>query len=152
MTDDSARIHRAASDPTFPAKREAAVQMICAGITAITTPLDYIQTGTNWARRTGAGRSVINLQRSRYGWDCAIILRFVTAAGSLPDGADWQDGEDIGIGRFYLPTEGQSTEPGVLTYLDLHDNRVDFDLAMQILKERALPWLDAHHASLPAGR
>ena len=149
MTDTSTRIHIAASDPTFPAKREAAVALICAAITTIATPFGYTQTGTNWARSTHAGRSVINLQRSRYGWDCCINLRFLAPDGTYPANSAWLTDDDIRIDRFYLPTEGHSTDKGVLIYLDVQADPASLDQPMQILRDRALPWLDAHHGGPP---
>ena len=149
MTDQSARIHIAASDPAFPAKREAAVAMICAAITAVATPFGYAKTGTNWARATQAGRSVINLHRNRYGWDCHINLRFLTADRDYPANSAWTQGDDIRLDRFYLPNEGHGTDNGVLTYLDLHDDPATLAFPMKVLRDRALPWLDAHHGGLP---
>ncbi len=147
MTDQSARIHIAASDPAFPAKREAAVAMICAAISDLVTGFGYARSGTNWARSTAAGRSVINLQRSRYGWDCTLNLRFLTPDGTPPQHGIWADGADIGLDRFYLPTVGPAHAS--LVYLDIHDDPATLQLIMQILRHRALPWLDAHHSGSP---
>jgi mannose-6-phosphate isomerase-like protein (cupin superfamily) len=148
--DTSHRIHIAANDPAFAQKREAAVGVICAAISAVVEPMGYTQRGTTWARVTAAGKTAIHLQRSRYGFDADIILRFLTPEGDLPDAAIWQDGDDIRIDRFYLPTDGQRPEAGVISYLDVHENRACLDLPMDILRTRALPWLDAHHSGLPA--
>lgn len=150
MTDNNARIHIAASDPAFPAKREAAVLLICAAITTISTPVGYTQTGTNWGRSTAAGRSVINLHRNRFGWDCQINLRFLTPEGTSPETELWQQDDEIRLQRFYLPTEDQGNETAAIAYLDIKEKSAPFDLAMQILRDRALPWLDAHHAGAPS--
>jgi len=149
MTDNNARVHIAANDPAFHAKREAAVQMICAAITAIATPFGYTQTGTNWARSTPAGRSVINLHRNRFGWDCTLNLRFLTPDGGLPANSAWTQDDDIRINRFCLQTAGPGPENDVLAYLDIYDDPSRLDLTMQALRDRALPWLDAHHSGLP---
>ena len=149
MTDESARIHIAASNPAFPAKREAAVQMICAAITEIATSVGYTRSGTNWARNTDAGRSVINLQRSRFGWNCQINLRFLTPDGGLPANSVWTQHDDIRLDHFFLPNEGTGSEKGTLTYLDIHDDPASLALPMQILRDCALPWLDAHHNGAP---
>ena len=113
------------------------------------TPFGYAKTGTNWARATQAGRSVINLHRNRYGWDCHINLRFLTADGDYPANSAWTQGDDIRLDRFYLPNEGHGTDNGVLTYLDLHDDPATLAFPMKVLRDRALPWLDAHHGGLP---
>ena len=149
MTDESARIHIAASNPAFPAKREAAVQMICAAITEIATPFGYSQSGTNWARNTNAGRSVINLHRNRFGWDCHINLRFLTPDGGLPANSAWTQDDDIRLGQFFLPNESNGPEKDALIYLDIYDDPASLALPMQVLHDRALPWLDAHHNGSP---
>ena len=145
MTDNSARNHIASSDPGFPAKREAAVQIICDAISAVALPMGYAQTGTTWARDSAAGKTAINLQRSRYGFEAYINLRFLTPDGELPKTAIWQDGDDLRLDRFYLPDE--APENGVLTYLDVIADPACMTLPMTVLCERALPWLDAHHTA-----
>jgi mannose-6-phosphate isomerase-like protein (cupin superfamily) len=126
------------------------VQVICAAISAIAGPMGYTQKGTTWARETAAGKTAINLQRSRYGFDAYINLRFVTPEGDLPGTAIWQDGDDIRIDRFYLPAEGQRPDLDAISYMDVHDNPACLALPMNVLRMRALPWLDAHHQRQPA--
>ncbi len=137
--DTSHRIHIAANDPAFAAKREAAVQVICDAISAIAGPMGYTQKGTTWTRKTARGKTAINLQRSRYGFDAFINLRFVTPDGDLPGDPVWQDGDDIRLDRFCDTGEGQ------LSYLDVHENPDCLTAPMAALRDRALPWLDAHH-------
>jgi mannose-6-phosphate isomerase-like protein (cupin superfamily) len=148
--DTSHRIHIAANDPAFAQKREAAVMVICDAISAVAVPFGYTQKGMTWARETPRGKTAIHLQRSRYGFDAVINLRFLTPDGDLPDGAVWQDGDDIRIDRFSLPDEGRGPQNGALSYMDVHDNPACLDGPMDILRNRALPWLDAHHAGQPA--
>ena len=145
MTDNSARNHIASSDPGFPARREAAVQIICDAISAVALPMGYAQTVTTWARHSAAGKTAINLQRSRYGFEAYINLRCLTAGGTLPDTAIWQDGDDLRLDRFYLPDE--APDNGVLTYLDVIADPGCLILPMTVLRERALPWLDGHHTT-----
>jgi hypothetical protein len=139
--DTSHRIHIAANDPAFAAKREAAVLVICEAISAMALPMGYTQKGTTWSRETARGKTAINLQRSRFGFDAYINLRFVTPAGDLPDDPVWQQGDDIRLDRFCRDNEGD----GVLSYLDVSENQDCLTQPMKILRERALPWLDAHH-------
>lgn len=149
--DDSHRIHIAANDPAFPAKREAAVALLCETITSIATPFGYLCKGTTWSRQTAQGRSAVNLQRGRYGWNAFINLRFVTAQGTPPMGADWADAgtDDIRINRFCQGDEAQNLKDGAIAYLDAQENSAILHFAMQILQSRALPWLDAHHHGQP---
>jgi Domain of unknown function (DUF4304) len=152
VRDDSARIHRASQDRAFPAKREAAVEVICAAISHVVTPLGYTRKGDTWSRSSAAGKSAVNLQRSRYGWECYVNLRFLTPEGNCPDGGLWTADEDVRIARFYGPGEGRGPEPGAISYLDVHEDTGSLDEPMMVLRERALPWLDAHHRGRPDHR
>ena len=149
MTDNAARIHIAANDPAFAQKREAAVQAIAHAIAAVAIPFGYAQKGTTWARSTATGKSAVHLQRGRYGFDACINLRFVTPDGNVPESPVWQDGEDIRIDRFYLPGENPDGQNATMAYLDVIENPERLAMAIRILKNRALPWLDAHHTGLP---
>ncbi len=152
IRDDSVRIHRASQDRAFPAKREAAVGAICAAIGDVVTPLGYVRRGDTWSRTSVAGKSAVNLQRSRYGWECYINLRFLTPDGDGLDGGLWAEDGDLRIGLFYLPQEGRGPEPGVIFYLDVHEDAGSLGEPMAVLRERALPWLDAHHGGRPDHR
>lgn len=152
MTDNSARIHIASSDPAFAAQREAAIETIIAAIDDIAAPMGYICKGTTWSRQTAQGRSAINLQRSRYGWHAYINLRFLTPEGDSLQTGDWAlaEGDDVRIQQFYLPQEGDQLDLNGISYLDVHDNPASLDQPMRILRTRALPWLDAHHQGRPS--
>lgn len=150
--DTSHRIHIAANDPAFPAKREAAVALICQAITDIATPMGYTRKGTTWSRTTAHGKSAIHLQRSQYGFTASVTLRFLAPDGTPLNHGDWAQDDDIRLRQFYLQSESSGTEDGDITYLDVHENPACLNEPMHILANRALPWLDAHHtASLPPG-
>lgn len=146
-TDHSHRIHIAANDPAFAAKREAAFAVICAAINDAVTPAGYTRKGTTWARETPRGRTAINLQRSRYGFEANLNLRFLTPDGAYPTTGVWAEDDDIRVAHFYLPTEGTGPEKGVIYYLDVHEDASSLNQLVHILKTRALPWLDAHHTA-----
>ncbi len=141
MTTDDHRIHLAANDPAFPAQREAAFVVICDAISATLAPLGYAQTGSTWRRETSAGRSAINLQRSRYGFDAAITLRFLLPDGAPLETGPWADAPEIPLSAFC--TGG--TDPGLILYLDVRDSPACLDCPMAILRDHALPWLERHH-------
>jgi hypothetical protein len=147
IDDDAHRIHIAANDPAYPAKREAAVALICAAIDAIAT--GYTRKGTTWSRSSLRGRTIINLQRSQYGWHANINLRYILPNGEAANSGAWAGGDDVRIGQFYKPGEGRGVEPGRIAYLDVSDDASTLDLLMDILRTRALPWLNAHHSGLP---
>ncbi len=145
--DQSHRIHIAANDPAFAAKREAAVALICAAIDDTVTPLGYARKGTTWLRQTPHGRTAIHLQRSRYGFTADIHLRFLAPDGTIPQTGIWALEDEVGIRHFCLPHEFTKGEDGVITYLDVYETPGTLDHPIHILKTRALPWLDAHHAA-----
>lgn len=148
--DDAHRIHIAANDPDFPAKREAAVALICTAIDVIATPFGYARKGSTWSRSTSQGRTIINLQRSPYGWYATINLRFILPNGEAASSGVWTSGDDVHLGQFYQPDDAHAAEPGRIAYLDVTADAAAQDLPMTILRTRALPWLDTHHEGSPA--
>jgi hypothetical protein len=139
--DDSHRRHIAANDPAFPAKREAVIALIGAGISDIATPLGYTRNGDIWAHSTTRGKTVVHLQRSRFGWDAQINLRFLPVDGDFPANSIWAAGEEINLGHFGA---------GNIAYIDVSTNAASLDLHIQTLRANALPWLHAHHATWPS--
>lgn len=139
--DQSARIHLASQDPAFPAQREAAYQSIVAALDALLIPRGYTLKGSTWTKASTHGKSALHLQRSRYGWDVQIALRFLTPAGTPPDG--WPEHEDLPLDRFFPPG---TAAPGTLAYLDVIEHPERLAQTLTALSENALPWLDANHA------
>ena len=148
-SDQSHRIHIAANDPAFAAKREAAVALICQAITDIATPMGYTRKGTTWARTTPHGTSAIHLQRSRYGFTADLNLRFLTPAGLALTHGVWAQDDDICVDQFFGAHDATGAADGQFTYLDIIENPACLDRLMHILATRALPWLDAHAAEPP---
>lgn len=140
--DLAARKHSAAHDPAFPARREAAYLAIVAALDTALQPLGYALKGSTWTRVSPQGKSAVHLQRSRYGWDVQIILRFVTPEGGLPDHPDWQDGEDVTLVRF---GGGGGEDPGRLAFVDVLDRPSHLARTIDILVDEALPWLEELH-------
>jgi hypothetical protein len=145
--DDSHRIHIAASDPAFPAKREAAFALICAAIDGIAAPMRYTRKGTTWSRSSPQGRTIINLHRNQYGWYAEINLRLILPNGEAATVGAWADGGELDLGQFCKPGDARSAQPGRLAYVDISDDPTTLDAVMTVLRTRALPWLDAHHAA-----
>jgi hypothetical protein len=144
--DPDARIHIAAHDPDFPRKREVAVDAICAAIEAVAGPAGYNRIGTTWTRQTDIGKTAVHLQRSRYGFDATVILRFLPKSDRDLRGSIWNDETDIPLARFFPPADADpSSRPSVIYYLDVYDDPASLAQPMRLLEDRALPWLDAHH-------
>ena len=144
--DLSARKHLAANDPAFPARREAAWARILSVLDEVLVPEGYALNGTTWSRITAQGKSAVHLQRSRYGWDVQIVLRFVTPEGDVPDHPDWPGGDDVTLQDFF---ERADHDPGTLAFVDVLDQPECLELTLQILRNQVLPWFDALH--LPQG-
>ncbi len=142
--DLAARKYAAAHDPAFPARREEAFSAIIAALDTTLQPLGYALKGTTFTRVSQHGRSAVHLQRSRYGWDAQIVLRFLTAGGDPVEHPDWPDDEDLTLLHF----SGDVTrDPGRLAFVDVLEDPAHLALALEILMTRALPWLDGLHQS-----
>jgi hypothetical protein len=140
--DLAARKHTAAHDPAFPARREEACAAILSALTRALEPAGYSLKGSTFSRTTPQGKSAVHLQRSRYGWDAQIVLRFVAPNGGPPPHPDWPEDDDLTLWDF---AEDLPRDPGTLAFVDVLDNPAGLALALDLLLTRALPWLDALH-------
>jgi hypothetical protein len=140
--DLAARKHTAAHDPAFPARREEAFATILSALRAVLEPEGYVLKGSTFSRTTPGGKSAVHLQRSRYGWDAQIVLRFVTPEGDASNHPDWPEDEDLTLWHF---ASDLSIEPGTLAFVDVLENPETLAVAINLLATRALPWLDALH-------
>jgi hypothetical protein len=140
--DLAARKHTAAHDPEFPARREAAHAAILAALAEALDPLGYTLKGTTFSRTSPRGKSAVHLQRSRYGWDATIVLRFVTPEGGPPDHPDWPADNDLTLWDF---ADELPRDPGTLAFVDVHDDPATLARALDLLTNRALPWVEALH-------
>lgn len=140
--DNGVRMHIAASDPAFPAKREAAVKVILAAMDAVAEAHGFTKKAKSWAKTGRLGTVSLHLQRSRYGFECYINLGFQPLSGEGK--GPWNQDDFVRLGRF-LPTDlSASGEPGALIYLDVHEDIAALATPMQTLDKHALPWLLAH--------
>ncbi len=145
--DHAARVHTASQDPEFPARREAGFRAIVAAVDAALAPFGYALKGTTWSRSTVKGKSAVHLQRSRYGWDVCLSLRFLLPDGSAPDTEDWREEPEVSLSRF----SDAGVDPGTIAYLDVEEHPERLIRAIDILTTRALPWLEAHHDDTAPG-
>jgi hypothetical protein len=140
--DNGVRMHIAAHDPAFPAKREAAVDIIVAGIDAVAQAHGFVKKAKSWAKSGDLGTVSIYLQRSRFGFDCQVNLGFLPLDGK-PSGP-WAQDDFVPLDRF-LELDVAASEPlAMLTYLDVYEDPTSLANSMRILSEDALPWLLAH--------
>jgi hypothetical protein len=140
--DLAVRKHTAAHDPAFPARREEAHAAIIAALTQALDPLGYALKGSTFTRSSARGKSAVHLQRSRYGWDARIVLRFVTPDGGPPDHPDWPEDNDLTLWDF---AEDHPRDPGTLAFVDVLEDPQILDRALDLLLATALPWLEALH-------
>lgn len=140
--DLAARKYAAAHDPSFPERREEAYRTIVAALDAALVPLGYGLKGSTWSRSTAAGKSAVHLQRSRYGWEVQLVLRFLTPDGEAPDHPDWDADGEITLERF---GGGGGEDPGRLAFLDVLDKPAQLARTIDILVIEALPWLETLH-------
>jgi hypothetical protein len=142
--DLAARKHTAAHDPAFPARREEAHGTILGALSQALEPLGYTLKGGTFSRSSPRGKSAVHLQRSRYGWDAQIVLRFVTPDGGPPDHPDWPEDNDLTLWDF---AGDMPRDPGTLAFVDVLEDPETLTRALDLLLNRALPWLDALHGT-----
>jgi hypothetical protein len=138
--DLAARKYAAAHDPAFPARREQAFASILATLQTVLEPEGYALKGSTFSRTTPGGKSAVHLQRSRYGWDVQIVLRFVTPEGAVP--TDWPEDQDLTLWHF---APEAAHDPGTLAFVDVLEMPATLTVALDLLMTQALPWLDALH-------
>jgi hypothetical protein len=134
--DPGVRIHRAAHDPAFPAKREAAIAALTAGIDSAALAVGFEAKPQSWAKTGPLGTVSLHIQRSRYGFDCEVNLGFTPAVGDAK--GPWEEEGRIPLGWFY------GKEPAPMIYLDIIETPETLQTALRALQTVALPWLVAH--------
>ncbi|SEN13313.1 hypothetical protein SAMN05216227_100823 [Pseudorhodobacter antarcticus] len=135
--DNMVRMHIAASDPNFPAKRDAAITQIIAAIDTTAAAHGFTKKPRSWAKSGPLGTVSIQLQRSRFGFDCDINLGW-SPLSETPLGP-WLHDDVVPLAQF-LPVP----DTAILIYLDVADSPAHLDAPMHALNTRALPWLIAH--------
>ena len=139
--DNGVRMHIAASDPSFPAKREVAVATITAAIDAVAAVHGFTKKPKSWAKAGPLGTVTLHLLRNRYGFDCQINLGFQPIS-EHPAGP-WAEDDFVPLARF-LPINSVSDNEGSIIYLDINDDPSCLTAAITALDHNALPWLLAH--------
>jgi hypothetical protein len=140
--DNMVRMHIAASDPEFPALRDAAIAQIIAAIDSVAQQHGFVKKPRSWAQSGPLGTISIQLQRSRFGFDCGINLGWLPLSDAAP--GPWMLDNVVPLGDFMPQDATLSNDPGTLVYLDVHAHPVHLETAMDVLNTRALPWLTAH--------
>ncbi|MBL4918759.1 hypothetical protein [Szabonella alba] len=130
--DPGARIHRAAHDPEFPARREAALAAIRAGVAQVALAQGFAERPQSWSLDGPAGRVSVHVFPNRFGFEAEIRLGFLPADGSDPSGPF------AAQGHLTLDAFGG---PVALIYLDVLDDPACLEAALQVLADHALPWL-----------
>jgi hypothetical protein len=141
LVDNGVRMHIAAHDPEFPAKREAAVKSILSAIDEVVLAHGFTKKAMSWAKSGTLGTVSIHLQRSLYGFDCHINLGFQPLDGE--SFGPWALDDFVQLDRFFPPAAQVGSADGTLTYLDIHEDAGCLAELMQVLNDQALPWLEA---------
>ena len=135
--DPGARIHRAAHDPEFPARREAALAAIRSGVARVALEHGFAERPQSFSLEDPAGRVSVRVFPSPYGFEAEIRLGFLPADGSDPAGPF------AAQGHLTLADFGG---PHALIYLDVLDDPTCLPAALDLLDREALPWLVAYMA------
>jgi hypothetical protein len=125
--------HDAATRATLSRKARA---QILATLAPVAQDFGYIQTDGHFAKPGLLRRFSIGLQPSKSGFKCFINLG---ARSTLPLRIGRQD--TFRLGQFYDRSDVPNGEPGVLLYPEVLDGTAHLAHAAQILRTRALPFL-----------
>lgn len=146
--DPDVRRHHAAHDPEFPAKRERAVQILRDAVGRVAEAQGFITKPASWSKAGPLGLVSLHLQRSAYGFDCTINLGW-QPHDAVAQGI-WAQQDHVPLGHFYPDSGGTHDTPaGTIIYLDVIEDENALSEAMQVLSERALPWLLRHLIETP---
>lgn len=141
-SNNDVRIHIAAHDPEFPAKREAAVKSITSAIDAVALAHGFTKKPKSWAKSGALGTVSIHIQRNHYGFDCDINLGFQPTDKVLQ--GPWMQDDVVPLGRFCPPNLDGLEGDGTVFYLDVFEDLNALSPYMAVLTSQALPWLLAH--------
>jgi hypothetical protein len=134
--DNSVRMHIAASNPAFPALRDAAITAIVTALDTVAARHGFTKKPRSWARSGPLGLASLHLHRSPYGFEADIALGFQPVSGAHQP--PWDEDGQIAL-RHFCPDD----TTGTLVYLDVQDNPASLDAALDLLDRAALPWLCA---------
>jgi Domain of unknown function (DUF4304) len=134
--------------PDLKTIRKRVVKTLVADLEATLEPLGYERKGTEWRKASKFGRSILQLQKSRYGFCLYInvgrLPRFVllprTSMSGTPDG--------FVLTRFqsFCPELSQiDHENDSLHYVKLHEDAAFRDAVVTIVRSRLVPWIEARH-------
>ena len=136
------------SHPELKAIRTSAVKALAADIDATLQPLGHERSGNEWRKASTFGRSILQLQKSNYGYS------FYINVGTLPRVAPKTPSHNSGtpdgfiLARFgqFCPELPQSDyETDQLYYVKLHEDTAFGNAVLTIVRERLIPWIEARH-------
>jgi hypothetical protein len=132
--DPGVRIHLAAHDPEFPAKRDAALALLRKAVGAAMVQHGFAAKPQSWMREGPLGRASVAIFPSRYGFEAEVRLSFLAASGE-PEGIWAEEG--------YLTLDAFGGTAAVI-YLDLLEQPEALAMTIEALELRAMPWLIGH--------
>jgi len=131
--DHGVRIHLAAHDPEFPAKRDGALATLREAVNTVLIAHGFVAKPQSWVREGALGRAAAQIFPSRFGFEAEIRLSFLPSSGE-PEGIWAEEG--------YL-TLAAFDGPGAIVYLDVLERPDCLPMVIDALERRALPWLIA---------
>jgi len=134
--------------PDLKAIRAKVLKTLVAELEATLKPLGYDRKGTEWRKASKFGRSILQLQKSRYGFCLYInvgrLPRFVLIPRYSMSGT--RDGFALTRFQSFCPELPQKDyENDSLYYVKLHENAAFRDAVVAIVRARLIPWIEARH-------
>jgi hypothetical protein len=148
-SDYALRLQKAAGDPGFAAKRDAALKIITARLDLQLKPHGFTRKGAIWTGPSGNANASLRLTRGKIGTECLFELTHTPAPGLLA-----RHPVTAHFGSFLQPGDEPHRDGGSvgwIEYLLVLENPANLDTPMRVLETRALPWLLAQGQWRPPG-
>lgn len=135
--------------PNLKSMRNDVVNSLTADIDALLKPLGYEKTGLEWRKTSFCGMSLLQIQRSRYGFGLFINVGRLARGGPVPT-------YPAGTFRPWFVLERPSKfcpelrkrgcHIDELYYLRLHEDPAFRNAILTVVRQRMIPWLEVRHS------
>ena len=136
--------------PDLKAIRVAVVKALGTAIHAALKPLGYERKGNDWRKGSMFGRSILEIQRSQYGFalyiNVGMLPRWPRQIPLFIPGLRY----DFDLKRPFLfcpELPQRDYELDQLHYVKFHESAAFKDAVLTIVRARLIPWVEARHTA-----
>jgi Domain of unknown function (DUF4304) len=137
--------------PDLKTIRMAVSKALAAEISKALLPLGYERKGNNWRKASHFGRSILQIQKSTYGFGLFINVGTLSVIESKIPFYLYGAPDRFVLKRFgaFCPELPQiDYDTGEFHYVKLHEDMAFRDAVMTVILTRLIPWIEARHKLL----